>query len=156
MAELEIGPLTDRLADDEIQELCKQMEKLGAPPLPRIDITQATMIDDEVDDEVLGEFLDSLDAHDCAAEIYLPVEFEGIVEVAGLRVGSAPTLLDVLQEVKDELDIEEAEEDEDAEEDDDEDEDGLMSEAALREVFKTFVDGAQAAIDRKLPLHVKG
>jgi hypothetical protein len=153
MAELEIGPLTDRLSDDEIAELAKQMEKLGAGQLPRIDASQATMIDDDVDDDVLGEFLDSLDAHDCAAEIYLPVEFEGVVEVAGLRVGSAQTLLDVLEEVKDELDIAAAEEEEE-DEDDDEDDDHA-SEAALRAVYKVFVDGAQACIDRKLPLHVK-
>ena len=35
--------------------------------------------------------------------VYLPVEFEGRIEVAGMRVGSATTLLEVLDEMKDEL-----------------------------------------------------
>jgi len=154
MAELEIGPLTDRLADDEIQDLSKHMEKLGAPQLPRMDASQATTIDDDLDDEVLVEFMDSLDAHDAAAEIYLPIEFDGVIEVGGLRVASAPVLLDVLEEVKDELDLEREEEEEEEEEEDDDEDDG-MSEAALRDVFKVFFDGATASIERKLPLHVK-
>ena len=72
-----------------------------------------------MDDSALSEFMDRLEGHDIAADIYLPVEFEGIVEVAGLRVGSLPLLLEVLDELKDELDDEEEEaEDEESYDDD--------------------------------------
>ena len=152
MAELEIGPLTDRLSDEEITQLARRMEKLGAPQLPRMDPNQATTIADDVDDDALTEFMDALDAHDAAAEIYLPVEFDGLVEVAGIRVASASVLLDVLEEIKDELDLDEEEEEE---EEEDEEDDRRMSGADLREVWRVFVDGAQTALDRKLPLHVK-
>src|SRR5437016_3937333 len=116
MAEIEIGPLTDRLSDDEITELARAMEKLGAPQLPRADDTQASAVGDNIDDDALTEFYDRLEVHDLAAEIYLPVEFDGSVEVAGMRVASASVLVDVLEEIKDELDIDE---DEDEEEDED-------------------------------------
>jgi hypothetical protein len=150
MAEIELGPLSDRLSDDEIVELAKQMEKLGAPQLPRSD-GEPSVIADAIDDDALSEFLDRLDVHDLAAEIYLPIEFDGTVEVAGLRVASASVLLDVLEEVKDELDVD-AEEDE---EDEDSDEDARLMEKQLKQLWKVFYDGAQAAVDRKLPLHMK-
>ncbi|HZS38737.1 MAG TPA: hypothetical protein VFF06_18020 [Polyangia bacterium] len=154
MAEIEIGPLTDRLSDDEIMELARAMEKLGAPQLPRSDETQASPVGDNIDDDALSEFYDRLEVHDLAAEIYLPVEFDGSVEVAGMRVASASVLVDVLEEIKDELDIDE---DEDEEEDDeaDFDDDRRILEAQLKQVWKLFYTGAQAAVERRLPLHVK-
>jgi hypothetical protein len=150
MAELELGPLSDRLSDDEIAELANKMEKLGAPQLPRSD-GESAILADAIDDDTLFEFNDRLDAHDLAAEIYLPIEFEGTIEVGGLRVGSAPLLVEVLEEVKDELDVDEDED----EEDDEEDEDRLMD-AQLKALWKVFYDAAQVAVEKKLPLHVKG
>ncbi len=151
MAEIEIGPLTDRLSDDEIVELAKHMEKLGAPQLPRADHTEVATLGDNIDEDALIEFYDRLDVHDMAAEIYLPIEFDGVIEVGGLRVASAAVLVDILEEVKDELDV-------DAEEDDEEDEehdDRRAVELQMRHLWKLFTDGAAASIDRKLPLHIK-
>jgi len=153
MAEIEIGPLSDRLSDDDIAELSKQMEKLGAPQLPRADESQATSVADGVDEDALVEFLDRLDVHDLAAEIYLPVEFEGSAEVAGMRVASAAMLLDVLEEVKEELALDEDEEVD--EEDEAFDEDRRAIEVELRKVWKYFFDGATSAVERKLPLHIR-
>jgi hypothetical protein len=151
MAELELGPLSDRLSDDEVAELAKQMEKLGAPQLPRSD-GEPAILADAIDDDTLSEFNDRLEAHDLCAEIYLPIEFEGVVEVGGLRVGSATLLVEVLEEVKDELDVEE---DEDEEDEDEEDDDRLMD-AQLKQLWKVFYSAAQSAVEKKLPLHVKG
>ncbi len=165
MAEIEIGPLADRLADEELAELWKKLEKLGAPKPPDEDDAGATRIA-IVDGAVLVEFMDRLDAYDLACDIYLPVEFEGRVEVADYRVGSAPALLEILEELKDELDLDEdADEEEDGDdEDDDEDEDededddyGDMKliETKLRQLWKLVYDGTQTAIDRRLPLYLK-
>jgi hypothetical protein len=60
----------------------------------------------------------------------------------------------VLDEIKDELDIDQEEADED-EEDDDFDDDRRILDGQLRQVWKLFYDGAVAAMERKLPLHVK-
>src|SRR5260370_26983863 len=155
MAEIEIGPLTDRLSDEEITDLASEMEKLGAPPLPHADDTAAAAVGGGLEDSVLGEFLDLLEVHDVAAEIYLPVEFEGSVEVAHLRVASAPVLLEVLDEIKDELEIDD-DDDADVEELDDEaDADRRLLEAQLRQVWKLVYSGAQVAMEGHLPLHVK-
>jgi hypothetical protein len=155
MAEIEVGPLTDRLSDDEITELARHMEKVGAPQLPRADDKDGSVLD-SLDDEVLNEFFERLEVHDAAADIYLPVEFDGSVEVGQMRVASAALLIDVLEEIKDELDID-ADEDEDDEDEDeaDFDEDRDILEQQLRQAWKIFYNGAQTAVDRKLPLHVK-
>ena len=71
-------------------------------------------------EEALTEFLDSLDAHDLGAEIYLPIEFEGRVTVGDFRVASTQALLDVLEEMREELDVDGEEEDEDEEEEEEE------------------------------------
>jgi hypothetical protein len=152
MAEIEIGPLTDRLGEEEIAELSRQMEKLGAPQLPRSDDKDGAVFDN-LDDDVLSEFFERLEVHDAAAEIYLPVEFDGWVEVGEMRIASAPVLLDVLEELKDELDIDVDEDEEEDEEDIDEDRDIL--EAQLRQAWKIFHSGVQAAMERKMPLHIK-
>ncbi len=155
MAEIELGPLTDRLSDDEIAELARQMEKLGAGQMPATEDPSATALGDSLDDEVLSEFLDRLEASDAAAEIYLPLEFDDVLEVAGLRIASAPVLIDVLEEIKDELDIDEDEDEDEEEDDDDVDEERERLVAHLRQAWKVFYATAQAAVDRKLPLHVK-
>src|SRR5262249_31487004 len=92
MAELEIGPLSDRLSDEEIAELANQMEKIGAPALPRTDDTVVATIEDNFDEEAMSEFFDRLEVYDAAADIYVPVEFDGSVEAAGMRVASMPVL----------------------------------------------------------------
>ena len=156
MAEIEIGPLTDRLSDDEIADLHVRMERMGTPKLPDGDDKEAVPVGEGLDDDVLVEFLDRLDGHDVAAEIYLPVEFDGAIEIADLRVGSAPAMLEVLDELKDELIAEDEEdEDEDEDSDDDDDEDRRIHGRELKRAWKMFYDGATAAVERKLPLHIR-
>jgi hypothetical protein len=170
MADIEIGPLGDHLDEDEIDALAKALEKVGAPRLPKTDDGAAATIAGGLDEDVLAEFMDRLEAHDIACEVYLPVEFEGRVELFDLRVGSAAVLLDVLEELQDDFGLaenEDEDEDEDDEdddredEDDDEEEDDHRSEIdlvqdQLRQVWKLMVRGATAALERKLPLYVQG
>lgn len=164
MAEIEIGPLADRLADDEMTELLKKLEKVGAPALSPEDDGEATTIA-VVDGAVLTEFLDRLDAYDLACDIYLPYEFDGRVEVANYRIGSAASLIEVLEEMKDDLaldedeDEDEDEDDDDRDDDEDEDDDDYAAmklvEAKVRGLWKVIYDGAHTSLDRKLPLHLK-
>lgn len=159
MADIEIGPLHDRLDDSELKDLAKALKKAGAPDLPKSDEGASGTIGGGIDDDVMAEFLDRLEAHDIACEIYLPAEFEGRVEVGDLRIGSASTLIDVLDELKDDLAIEE-DEDEDADEDEEEEEEeyGEMEliESQLRQLWRLFYQGAHAAMDRGLPMYVRG
>jgi len=57
----------------------------------------------------MTEFLDRLEAHDMAADIFLPVEFDGRLHVGDLRVASAVSLSETLEEMKEELSIEDDE-----------------------------------------------
>src|SRR5687768_3031397 len=83
-------------------------------------------LSETLDEDAMTEFLDRLEAHDLAADIYVPVEFEGRLQVGDYRVASAQLLVDVLEEMKDELDVEEDkeeyEDDEEEEEEEDEEE----------------------------------
>ena len=107
----------------------------------------------------MTEFLDRLEAHDIAADIYLPVEFEGRLTVGDFRVASAQTLVDVLEEMKEELAVEEDEEyedDDEEEEDDDEDEDeGTVIEAQLRNIWRLVNDACGESLDKSVPLHLR-
>ena len=153
MADIEVAPLSEWLDDDEVGELATALEELGAPRLPKMRDEGEYSVEG-LDEEALGEVLDRLDAQDLACDIYLPVEFEGTVEVAGAQVGSAQALIEVLQEVREELDLAAEEEEEEEEEEDEEDEEGELMEANLRQVWKVLFEGAQAAVDRRLALRI--
>ena len=161
MAGIKVMPLSERLGDDEIAELAAAMEHLGAPRLPRALDDTSLVVSEDVDDDVLAEFFDRLEAYDLACEIYLPVEFDGRVEVENLRVGSAQAVLDVLEEMKDELfadeddeDDEDAEEDEPAADDYDAEQREILD-GKVRRIWKLFHAGAKEAVERKLPLHIQ-
>ena len=153
MAEIEIMPLDERLSDDDIAELKGALKEVGVRRLPKGNDDAAATLSDSLDENSLTEFMDRLEVHDLACDIYLPVEFDGRIEVANLRIGSAPVLLEVIEEMQDELFTDD---DEDEEEYADEEEDEpYLAEGKLRHVWQLFYHGAQAAIDRQLPMHVR-
>src|SRR5262245_55895884 len=103
MAAIEIGPLSNRLQDDEIGELTRELETAGVKLPPAGDEGTHVTVADGIDRDVLDEFFDRLETEDIACDIYLPVEFDDRVEIGDLRVGSAAVLLEVLAEIKDDL-----------------------------------------------------
>lgn len=150
MAVIEIQPLTERLSDEEIEELAEALETVGAPRLPRSGEGNQLTIAEGVDEDVLDELLDKLEEYDAACEIYLPAEFEGRVAVGDMQVGSLIALVDALDGLHDELF---GDDDDDEDEEDDED-DSEVEVAELRKVWKLVLDGANEALDRSLPLHL--
>ena len=160
MAEIELAPLSHRLDDEEMKTLSKLLEEVGASAVARADENVSHTIAARLSEEALTEFLDRLDAHDLGAEIYGPVEFEGRVTVGEYRVASTQALLDVLEEMREELDVDGEDEDEDEEdEEDDEDEEdedeGTVIEAQLRHIWHLVSDGAVESIEKNLPLHLQ-
>ena len=156
MAEIELAPLGHRLDEDEVRTLGKLLTEAGAPAFDKADEHASHTIAARLSEEALTEFLDRLDAHDLGAEIYVPLEFEGRVTVGDFRVASSQALLDVLEEMREELnvDAEEDDEDEEDEEEDDEDE-GTVIEAQLRHIWHLVSDGAVESIEKGLPLHIQ-
>ena len=159
MAEIELAPLSHRLDDEEMKTLARLLEEIGAPTSGRTDEHVSHTIAARLSEEALTEFLDRLDAHDMGAEIYVPLEFDGRVTVGEYRVASTQALMDVLEEMKEELDVDgEAEDDEDEEEEEDEDEEedeGTVIEAQLRHIWHLVSDGAVESIEKGLPLHLQ-
>lgn len=157
MAEIELAPLSHRLDEEEMKTLARKLEEAGAPALGRSDEHASHTIAARLSEEALTEFLDRLDAHDLGAEIYLPIEFEGRVSVGDYRVASTQALLDILEEMKEELDVEaeDADEEEEEEEDDELEDEGTVIEAQLRHIWQLVADGATESIDKNLPLHLQ-
>jgi hypothetical protein len=158
MAEIELAPLSHRLDEEEMKTLTRLLEEAGAPALGRADEHVSHTIAARLSEEALTEFLDRLDAHDLGAEIYVPIEFEGRVTVGEYRVASTQALADVLEEMREELDVdaeeEEADEEEDEEEEEEEDE-GTVIEAQLRHIWHLVSDGAVESIEKGMPLHLQ-
>lgn len=143
MAVIEIQPLTERLSDEEIEELADALETVGAPRLLRSTEGNELTLAEGIDEDVLDELLDRLEEHDAACEIYLPAEFDGRVAVGDMMVGSVSSLVDALEVLRDELAG-----------DEDDDGDSTVEAAKLRKIWKLLHDGANEALDRSLPLHL--
>jgi hypothetical protein len=160
MAEIELGPLSHRLDDDEVKLLAKRLKDVGVTDFDRGDDGHGHTIATRLSEDALTEFLDRLDAHDLGAEIYLPIEFDGRVTVGDYRVASTHALMDVLEEMKEELGVDEEEEyeaegEEEEEEEEDEEEEGTVIEAQLRHIWQLVSDGATESIDKSIPLHLQ-
>jgi hypothetical protein len=158
MAEIELAPLSHRLDEEEVRTLGKLLSEAGAPPLGKTDEHASHTIAARLSEEALTEFLDRLDAHDLGAEIYVPVEFDGRVVVGDFRVASSQALLEILEEMREELNVD-AEEDEDEEEEEDEgdedDDEGTVIEAQLRHIWHLVSDGVTESLERNMPLHLQ-
>jgi cell division protein YceG involved in septum cleavage len=156
MAEIELGPLSDRLDDDEMKTLNKLLEQAGVRPSLSDDQTTHT-IAKRLSEDAMTEFMDRLEAHDMAADIYLPVEFEGRLHVGDYRVASGVSLSEVLDDMKEELSIED--EDFEKEEEDDEEEEeadeGTVIEAQLRNIWQLVVDACSDSVEKNMALHLR-
>jgi hypothetical protein len=121
MATVELGSLAQHLDDDEIAVIAKALARHDVE-LEDID-TDTVIVAKDLDDDVVSDFFDRLDAHEASADLYVPAEFDGVVKAGNYKIGSAPTLLHVLDEMKEEL-LADDEDDDEADLDDDDDEDG--------------------------------
>ena len=146
MAELRLLPLEDVLSTQQISFLERELVELGVDVLSQGE--DDANLEESVTDDQLTDFMDRLDAHDMACNIYLPLEFEGVVEIGETSVGRAHALLETLEELKAELDNDEEESDED------DDTDMEVIEEQLRSTWRVFLRAATTCVDRQLPLHV--
>jgi hypothetical protein len=159
MSEIELAPLSETLDDDELKTLQKLLDQAGAKYASTEDQTRHK-IATRLDEDAMTEFLDRLEAHDIAADIYVPAEFEGRLHVGDYRVASSQSLVDVLEEMKDELDVEEDKEEyeddeEEEEEEDEEEDDTTVIEAQLRHIWQLVSDGCSESVEKNVPLHLR-
>jgi len=157
MSAIELAPLSDRLDDDEVKSLGKLLEQAGAK-LPAMEEHTTQTFAKRLSEEAMTEFIDRLDAHDVAADIYLPIEFEGPLTVGDFRVASAYALQETLEEMKEELAIEDDDFDEDEEDEDDDSEEldeGSVIEAQMRNIWQLVSDACSESIEKNYPLHLR-
>jgi hypothetical protein len=148
MPELRLFPLTEKLSADQLSKLMKELQELGVEEVPESEADDLNL-EEPLSDDQLTDFLDRLEAHDLACDIYLPVEFEATIEVGDQNIGSVYALIDALEELREELGIDDGA--------DDEDEEVELEEVIieqLRGVWHSFLRGANTSVERQLPLHV--
>ncbi|MFH1131922.1 MAG: hypothetical protein V1754_11345 [Pseudomonadota bacterium] len=148
MAELRLLSLEESLNADQFQRLLKFLADHGVGELPPEG--DDLDLDDALSEDQLADFMDRLEAHDAACDIYLPVEFEETIKIGERTVGSVYSLVVALEEVREELDLE-GEGDELA---DDEIRDLEVIEQQLRFAWHAFARAANACVKNKVPLHV--
>jgi len=171
MATLELGSLSEHLEVDQIKAVRKALAEVGAPPLPADDHADAVVLDREIDDDVLTDFFDRLDANDASAEVYLPIDFEEVLDVEGVRIGSLHALILVLESLKEDFFVEEDEDDEEEDEeeaelDDEEDEDAgdlfedddeevEVKDERLRHIWRVLHKGAKTGVRKNVCLFIR-
>ena len=170
MATLELGSLSEHLEADQVKALRKALAEVGAPPLPADDHADTVVLDRDIDDDVLTDFFDRLDANDASAEVYLPIDFEDVLDVEGVRVGSLHALILVLESLKEDFFVEEDEDEEeeeeeadvDEEEDDeaadlfeDDDDEVEVKDERLRHIWRVLHKGAKTGVRKNVCLFVR-
>ena len=151
MPELKLVPLEDLLSEKDREKLLQELRELDVEELPP-EQEDAEDIEESLGDDPYTDFLDRLEALDTAANIYVPVEFEGTFDVGDFTIGSTLTLLEALEELREELDL--LEEPEDDDEDDELNMDFLGEQ--LRHAWNVFSRAAASSVARNLPLHLPG
>ena len=169
MATLELGTLSEHLENDQVKAVQRALAEAGAPNMTVDDHAEAIVLDRDLDDDVLVDFFDRLDANDASADIYLPIDFEEVIEVDGMRVGSAHSLILVLESLKEDFFVEEEEdeeeEEEEAEYEEEEEEGGELFESdddepevkddRLRHIWHVIHKGAKTSVRKNLCLFVR-
>lgn len=148
MPEIRFIPVEEVLNEGQLKAMMGQLKDLGVDELQLNDEDDVD-IDDVLSEDQLTDFMDRLEARDLACTIYLPMEFDGRVEIGDQSIGSAHALLDVLEELREELDIDEDEDD------GEEDELNLVViEEQLRYAWHIFLKAASTSIDKQIPFHI--
>ncbi len=157
MASIDVGRLSVPLDEDALESV---MEKLRAHlgeagfELPTGDETASGTVENGLDDDVLDEFLDKLEPEELGCDYFVPVEFDGKLELDDFCVGSLPRLLEVLEELQDDLDIVDPEADAEDVEAGDYEDDMQVLQAELRNVWRALHVGAMEASEASLCLMV--
>ncbi|MCG5052381.1 MAG: hypothetical protein KA712_05435 [Myxococcales bacterium] len=157
MAEIELAPLSDRLDDEELKTLGRLLSQAGGKYDIEADHPSQT-IAARLSEDAVTEFLDRLEAHDVAAEIFIPSDFEGTITVGDYRVASSQALAAALEELRDELDVEEDDDEDEEEDEEEEDEDELADDSLiasqLKHIWRLMNDACEESMDRLIPIHV--
>lgn len=106
MAIIELATLPDHLDSDQAAEVTKALLEEASEELNLETEEDSRIIDANIDDDVFVDFRDRLEANDLDADLYVPVEFEDVVNVGETRVGSTYALQLVLDSLREDFFVE--------------------------------------------------
>ncbi len=171
MAIIELATLPDHLNSEQVDAMMSVLSEEASEAVDLETEEDGRIIESNIDDDVFVDFRDRLEANDLDAEVYVPVEFEDVVEVAGMRVGSTYALQLVRDSLREDFFVEDETSEEDTEMDDADDDfergspdeeaegDGLyegedggteMKDEQLRHVWRTMHAAAKESLSCNL------
>lgn len=99
MARIQLQGYYDRFSEAEIADLARQLEDRGVQ-LAFEDDGAVEDVAEDLPGVALEEFLERLEPYEAAADIYLPVEFEGALKLYDLRLVSSHQLKRALRKIR--------------------------------------------------------
>ncbi len=146
MALIELATLPDHLDSDQIEATMKFLAEEASEPFNLETEEDGRVIESNIDDDVFVDFRDRLAANDLDAEVYVPIEFDDVTEVAGMRVGSTYALQLVLDSLREDFFVEDPS-DGDTEMDDEADDD--FERGVAEEESDGLYEGEDGGIEMK-------
>lgn len=140
MASLELSPLSEHFDEDQIAAVEAALAEADSSPLDIDQDADVQLVAGDLDDALFAEFMDLLDKADSRCDVYVPPDFENTIEVDDYIVGSAPTLLLALEDMREELDIESVDDDEEEIDEGSEFEDLEEDEDSFNDDYEAFDD----------------
>lgn len=171
MATIELAHLSDHLQAPDLEAALSAVQTESGETVTSSDQEDSEVLEGNIDDDVFTDFRDRLEANDLDADVYVPVEFDDMVQVGELRVASTQALRVVLESLREDFFVEDEKEG-DTEEDDAEDdferdledsdeaagyyadEDGgiELKDDQLRHVWRVVFRASRESLDRNMPL----
>lgn len=140
MASLELSPLSEHFDDDQIAAVEAALAEADSSPLDIDEDADVQLVAGDLDDALFAEFMDLLDKAEAKCDVYVPPDFENTIELDDYVVGSAPTLLLALEDLREELEIESVDDDEEEIDEDSEFEDLDEDEDSFADDYEAFDD----------------
>lgn len=106
MAIIELANLPDHLDSDQVEAMLEALAEEASGSVDLESEEDGRVIEANIDDDVFVDFRDRLEANDLDAEVYVPIEFEDVVNIGGLRVGSTYALQLVLDSLREDFFVE--------------------------------------------------
>lgn len=106
MAIIELAPLPDHLDSEQVDAMTAALLDEASEEVDLRSDEDSRIIESNIDDDVFVDFRDRLEANDLDADVYVPVEFEDVVSVGGMRVGSTYALQLVLDSLREDFFVE--------------------------------------------------
>ncbi len=108
MASILIAPLTDIFTEEALATLAEKLQQWEISLRPQgEELDQG--VENDLDDEILSDFMNDLEDEYEQADVYIPGEFPNIITIDDIRVGSLEGLIEALESLQDNLGIDDPE-----------------------------------------------